>query len=89
MANRANKKINLFFWNSHSIRGKIDETFDYLIDNNIDIGIFTETWLKPIDVLYCTILNLNVIEMIEFLELVEVLQLLSEGILIILYSLSI
>lgn len=48
----AHKKINVFFWNSRSIRGKIDETFDYLIDNKIDIAAFNETWLKPIDVLY-------------------------------------
>lgn len=87
MANRANKKINLFFWNSHSIRGKIDETFDYLIDNNIDIGIFTETWLKPIDVLYHPEFKCYRNDRIS--GIVEVLQLLSEGILIILYSLSI
>lgn len=39
--------LKILFWNSQSILGKIDETFDYLLTNNIDIALFTETWLKP------------------------------------------
>lgn len=39
--------LKILFWNSQSILGKIDETFDYLVSNNIDIALFSETWLKP------------------------------------------
>lgn len=37
------------FWNARSIRGKMSEYFDFLLNNNIDISMVTETWLETND----------------------------------------
>jgi hypothetical protein len=42
-------KINLLYWNARSIKGKSIETHNFLIDNNIHIALFNETWLKNTD----------------------------------------
>lgn len=40
-------KLNIIYWNSQSIYHKSIEVFDYLINNNVDVALFSETWLKP------------------------------------------
>ena len=39
-------KLNVIFWNSRSIRNKYIELFNYLVLNNVDICLLSETWLK-------------------------------------------
>jgi endonuclease/exonuclease/phosphatase family metal-dependent hydrolase len=43
------EKINLMFWNARSICKKQIETHNYLIDNNIQIALISETWCKKTD----------------------------------------
>jgi exonuclease III len=40
------KNLSIVFWNAQSILPKINELSIFLSQNNIDILIFTETWLK-------------------------------------------
>lgn len=47
MANRNTNNLKILYWNARSIQNKIDETFSYLIENQIDIALFQETYLKP------------------------------------------
>lgn len=42
-------QIRFMFWNARSIRGKMSEYFDFLLNNNIDISMVTETWLETND----------------------------------------
>lgn len=39
--------LKILYWNSQSLYHKSIEVFNYLSNNSIDIGLFTETWLKP------------------------------------------
>lgn len=39
-------KLKVIFWNCRSIRNKFMELFDYLVKNDIDICLLSETWLK-------------------------------------------
>jgi len=41
--------LKVLFWNARSIRNKNIELFDYLVNNNIDICLICETWLKQND----------------------------------------
>lgn len=41
-----NNNIKLVLWNSRGIRNKLIEFFDFLIRNNVDIALVSETWLK-------------------------------------------
>lgn len=38
--------LKIIFWNCRSIRNKSIELFNFLTDNNIDICLLSETWLK-------------------------------------------
>lgn len=38
--------LKIIFWNCRSIRNKSIELFNFLADNNIDICLLSETWLK-------------------------------------------
>lgn len=40
-------KLRILYWNSQSLHHKSLEVFDYLSHNNIDLALFSETWLKP------------------------------------------
>lgn len=40
-------KFKILCWNAQSILNKTIETFDYIKSNDIDIALFTETWLQP------------------------------------------
>jgi len=40
------KKINVTFLNAHSIRNKASILQEYVLDKDIDIALFCETWLK-------------------------------------------
>lgn len=42
----SNKNIKLVLWNSRGIRHKYIEFFDFLLSNNVDIALVSETWLK-------------------------------------------
>lgn len=39
--------LNILNWNSRSIRNKESEFFNLLDNQNIDIAVVTETWLRP------------------------------------------
>lgn len=41
-----NNSLKILIWNAHSINNKLDETFIYLVNHNIDIALITESWLK-------------------------------------------
>lgn len=47
MALHNTNDIKVMYWNSQSLYHKSIEVFDYFNNNHIDIGLFTETWLKP------------------------------------------
>lgn len=47
MAGHNTNDLKILYWNSQSLYHKSIEVFDYFINNHIDIGLFTETWLKP------------------------------------------
>lgn len=47
-----NDKLNVMFWNCRSIRNKYIELFDFLLRENIDVCLLSETWLKPLNRLY-------------------------------------
>lgn len=47
MAGHNTNDLKVLYWNSQSLYHKSIEVFDYFIHNHIDIGLFTETWLKP------------------------------------------
>lgn len=40
------KPLSIIYWNAQSIKNKILETSQFLYDNNIDIILLSETWLK-------------------------------------------
>jgi hypothetical protein len=40
-------KINVMLWNANSIVPKKHEFFDFLIENDIQIALLSETYLKP------------------------------------------
>lgn len=42
-------QVKFMLWNARSIRGKISEYFDFLMENKIDISMVTETWLEKND----------------------------------------
>lgn len=39
-------KIKMITWNARGIRKKTTEFFDYLIRENIDVALVSETWLN-------------------------------------------
>lgn len=45
-------RLKLLCWNAQSIMPKLMEVIDYLNNNNIDVAIFTETWLNDKKKLY-------------------------------------
>lgn len=47
MAANHNTTLKILYWNAHSVQNKILDTFDYLIENQIDVALFQETFLKP------------------------------------------
>lgn len=47
MASHNATKLKILYWNARSVQNKILETFDYLVDHNVDVAIFQETNLKP------------------------------------------
>lgn len=42
-----NNNIKVMCWNAQSIQPKLIEICDFIQENEIDIAVFTETWLKP------------------------------------------
>lgn len=48
MSNTTNpvSKIKILSWNCQSLAPKYNESVDYILNNNIDIALFSETWLK-------------------------------------------
>lgn len=42
-----NNNLSIITWNARGIRNKHTELFQFLINQNIDICLVTETWLKP------------------------------------------
>lgn len=48
MFNQVNDNINVLFWNAHSIAPKHKQTefFNVLLEENVQIAVVTETWLK-------------------------------------------
>lgn len=53
MANKIlNHTLKIISWNCQSILNKIPETHNYIHSNNIDIALFTETWLTPAKNIY-------------------------------------
>ena len=46
--------LKICFWNAHSIRNKINETIDFINNNNIDVLILTETWLQVSDKIHAS-----------------------------------
>lgn len=51
MANNI-QNLKILYWNCQSIYCKFIETFEFLTDNDIDVALFSETWLKPKHSLY-------------------------------------
>lgn len=47
MYNQSISQLNIVSWNCQSIINKICETSDFLLKHDIDIALFTETWLTP------------------------------------------
>lgn len=43
------KPLNIVLWNATSVRNKKQELHKFLIDDQIDIALITETWLAPND----------------------------------------
>lgn len=50
--------FNLMIWNAHSIRNKISEFNNFIINNNIDIAFISESWLQDQDKFFIS--NYNV-----------------------------
>lgn len=46
MATNRKNVLNIMFWNAKSLKNKIAETADFILNKNIDIALFTETWLR-------------------------------------------
>ena len=41
--------LNMLSFNCRSIRSKVPQILDYIIENNIDIALVQETWLRKVD----------------------------------------
>ena len=44
-------KLNVCLWNAQSLRNKTDCIYEYRKDNDIDLFLFTESWLKEEDIM--------------------------------------
>ena len=65
---RTSINVTITFSNIHSVRNKENELLEYLTDNNFDVCILTETWLKDtiehVAWVNCSSLNTNSYRMI-------------------------
>lgn len=55
---RLMSEINIMIWNAQSIHNKEIELTDVLLDENIDIALITETWLRTTDRLKINTFNI-------------------------------
>lgn len=51
MDHQSNEKLNVLYWNANSIKPKIHQFYNFMLENHTDIACLSETLLGPGDVL--------------------------------------